>query len=578
MDRIFHSIPHCVLDPWGGYGKVGPTTREPRGYDLATFLKVYEEVKQMVGASTPEEVMDEYFAKKRDEAQKIMAELGAAERFAGELKRAKAVEAKDLKKKRSDYFEERAMKLDPPLLPEALKKIDAFKKAVECPRPPSETSWIQLAPKLQQHRAVAEKMVQEDELYAAETNGSDGGNGIDGGDRSTEPEFQRIQESFYQARPPASVQLLDEVIELQLNETLSYLKEIFLYSHIPELGQLIPMLIKKVEERYSITRDLRADKLYMEDTKRVIQKLEAHLKLDPRFKRADDALPLLDEPLFRCPVCTGPNKNTFRSYPSAITHVAEVHSSSTVGDFMRWRRTSKGVFWKSVWVHGWVKNVPILSTDFEPTGRWNLDDTTPYSLPAPRPSQTPASNPLRGRYLCNTPFQGFDENIRGVLTMFKGVALDAKYKSQISFMFAVQQYLRMIGHRRATPRPGEEPYFPPIDVMFRLHEQLILDGEREAFEGFRCKKCVKDPPKTRPVKRPLPFGELVEHYNIRVDHMDCRWVYDLFDFPSTNILGSVLEKNDHARAVFDKLFLKQPLDPNPNHPLSERAKWVVDVD
>ena len=65
--------------------------------------------------------------------------------------------------------------------------------AVKCPRPPSETGWTQLAPKLEQHRAIAEKMVHKDELFASETK-------VD--NRSTKPEFQRVQPRFDQARPP----------------------------------------------------------------------------------------------------------------------------------------------------------------------------------------------------------------------------------------------------------------------------------------------------------------------------------------------------------------------------------------
>lgn len=550
LDRIFDAIPHCSLDAWGSYSKVGPTMGDCRGYDLAMFMKVYQEVLQMEERCASEEEKVVYFAKKMDESDKVMAELGAVERYSSDLKKAKAVNAKELKKQRSEFFEERALKMDLPLQPEALRKIDAFKKAVDSPRPPTEASWMQLAAKVKRHRAIAERMVEEDVQVAHNPNI---------GLRSMEFEFQRAAPRFDQAKPPPAVQHLDEIIE-------HVITKIFDSLILLEIEHLIPIVIKEVYNTYTKSSDPRVGKIYMEDTKRVI------LRLELRLQRAENALPLLDTSLFRCPVCTGPSKNTLRSYPNAVTHVSELHSSSTNGDFIRWRQTCKGIFWRSVWVYDWVPNVPILPKDIDPTGRWDLDSSAPHLVPVLQPSLPPAPNPFNGRYVVCDPTPGFTQNILYALALLKETTLGAEFKSQIAFVYAEQRFLRHIGLTRADLRTFDYPQTPQFEVMYTLHEQLVLNGEMEAFEGLRCGKCMTNTSKGKPIRRPLPLGELLEHYNSRPCHSTEHWLFDLFFFPSTSSLGSVLEGNNRARAVFDRLFVEQ------SNPTPFDLPYAIDVD
>ena len=72
------------------------------------------------------------------------------------------------KMQRVEYFTKRAGELDPPILPEALSLIQAYKRAVEIPRAPSERAWRALVPKLLKDREAAQAAVHAQRTRAAQ--------------------------------------------------------------------------------------------------------------------------------------------------------------------------------------------------------------------------------------------------------------------------------------------------------------------------------------------------------------------------------------------------------------------------
>ena len=532
MPNILACLPHASLDSWGHYHKVNSQAGEP-GYDTDAFRAVYNHAKseRENGAG---DSLDSWFRLEQQKAQAMMAGLGRLEAFFDKARKGKVVNAANLRKRRTDYFKERALEMQPPLEWEVLRYIHAFQTAVQSPREPTKICWDQLRPKLEEQRALAEEIAVDGARPVAATTA---------GQYQKYADF-RMSRADDQRPPPelfALYQLADVVLQ-----------EIWSFRSLTKISarDAVALVLKELRKRYQSPAPIYGEAQYVlliDDARRVLE-----LKIKPFFASRNYLLTEPTERVYKCPICGGKEKGPVFSFDDLVPHIVKKHSETTTGDFKEWR-ISKANSYKSLWHQiEWPHNLPLITDHCEVTGSWDLHSRQDHRC---SPLEQQSHDPFQDRTILQMRSRGFIKDITYALDLLRPSKLSDEYKSQLAFEFAVR--MAKVSNGRSLDEAEVQAKLP-FSLLIDLQEEILLGEHRGAFGKVSCGVC---PPAmrngVRSSTRPVPLGELIKHYRDRTGHPRHDWFDQIFRFPKPNDLDQALAKDDIATKVFNTLFPRE---------------------
>ncbi|MCJ1467671.1 hypothetical protein MMC07_006296 [Pseudocyphellaria aurata] len=553
-------IPKVTFDSWNRYCWVGDPSEKPDWaqnpgthvrYSCLALMIFIRDADQFsaVGPNgegkTKEE--KEAWVANRVEANRVLVEkLRQIEAYVETEKQKKRSQAGSIKAAREAFFIEKALQLDPPLSVKALEMVPKYKASIEIPKLPTERSWQELLPKLQEARAKAEKMIRKKEK-------------MDDAKERMCMEYKKLSEDRKQ-NTTAEQRFVLELAEKEI-DAVNAMVEDNQVAHV----DFIPFVFRRVFEEYIHKHETskpgnyhgRPYRLVLDDARMIYDCLIAEA-----IDRWNDHAKIRAAKNLKCPGCKRKDSHRLHEFEALIRHIGEKHADK-VGPLSYFRfqvlttdpdkrvPDYEGVPWCRL---KWPRNLPILASHREVVGEWDPDDQSDYIH---APSVIPRNlsrDAFAGRCVENgeaPPRGDFIKNVIHAASLFDGMPISAKSKTQIVFKYALDR------HNNAFKDFGAEPTVQ-VQALRDLPTSLIRAGVRGLFEGLHCKACcVNDTREKRHNKfadKKQSLGELIKHYLATHEH--CSWTLNLFDLPSAEELWEELMKPGMAQTyqIFDDLF------------------------
>ena len=501
--------------------------------DIRRILDEWEEFTKPDAEGNSQTVAktDDWFETKTKTRDRIMQHSQLVEHWAEKSVRERLSENTKTKRERAKFFQDRAKGLSPPLEFEALRLIEAYRRAVDIARPPTERAWKALLPKIEKDRAAAERVIEEKRLRAIK------------GNKDRREQIEYLQRLSRRAAGDSAEQLLLTQI------TEEVLKE-FNESPVPIADADFPILVLRgVRQKYYQMADDYESlgpqpvqyRLLLEDARWVFEKIISK-RMDQwgsaRSKAAKE---------FKCLGCTRNDTNIKYSFETLFCHLRERHAAE-LGDFSYLFREGLEMVTTVHWLNiEWPINLPILAQHHVATGRWDPHDETPYVRY--QPAADAMLTAFDGRKVTH---EGPDDGDMLKYITFAGrllheKPLDGNSKTSIVLKYAVEKCRVMV---------GDSTFLPPIQDVEGLPVLLVRTGLYEIFNDSRCALCKRhDGYTSREMTRIHSIGTLIAHFKERHPTVK-NWPQNMMVLPDDCQLRRNL--NDPAaervRVIFDQLF------------------------
>lgn len=535
-------IPKVTFDSWNRYCWVGDPSQKPSWalnagthirYSCSAMTLFTRDVDKLLAVGSKTEAAKtkdekEAWVDERVKANRVLVEnLQLIEAYAENEKKRKREQGGVIKAARKAFFKERALKLNPPLTGDALEMLPKYKASIEISKMPSERSWQELLPKIQEARAQAEKMIQKKKAIVENPDAQD----------LKYEQYKMMLEDRKQHTTTEQRFVLD-LAEKEINEVHA-LVEAGSVAHV----DFVPFVFRKIFEAYDSTHDTgkpgaykgRPYCLVLDDARMVYTCLVSKI-----MDRWEDHAKIRAAKHLKCPGCKRKDSHRLHEFESLIKHIGVKHSEE-VGALSYFRHrplTGKidiGIPWCRL---RWPRNLPILASHREVVGEWDPEDDSEYIHV---PSVVPRSlshSAFEGRSVENgedPPREDFIKNVLHAASLLDGIQLPTKYKTQIAFKYALDRH-------NSTPSNAGAESVVPVQDLKDLPTALIRAGIRGLFEGFRCLACRRDETREKRnnkfADKKQSLGELVKHFLDNHEHSS--WSSSMFDLPSAEELWDAL--------------------------------------
>ena len=537
-DLLDDCIPYGAVDSWGNYEMAGDYDRSwaRQGHgrqkiyskaDITDILCEYEEVS-VAGHWKTAGGLEEWLATKRAARDEAMDRIQKIENWVETKTRGKLGENTQLKLQRAEYFQKLAGELDPPIQPEALALIQAYKRAVDIPRAPSDRAWKALKPKLEKDRDAAQAAIDLQRQRASR----------DDRDKVEQAEYLRRMTRRSDGATPEQRTLatIADVIMKELDESCPPVAD-------ADYGLLA---LRKVRERYfdqTFVGEIGPGdcKLLLEDArwiweKKIVPKMDGW---GPRRSRAAQ--------LFKCPGCSRNDVNLRHTFEGLFCHLRRKHSPA-LGDFHSLFREGLEAITSFHWLNiEWPTNLPILADHHTASGKWDPNDSSPYICAPPSDPSEVYGLALDGRRVL-PGLAGADAVVDNIIyagSELRGVVLDPALKTRIAICYAAQTY----EYHHKAPLPSN------MECIAELPLELIRARVYDLFDHFRCAVCLERNGPPRGMTKLHSPQTLIDHFR-RWHAPDRHWAWNMIRLPSDSDLWRTLSKPGMEKAleVFNKLF------------------------
>lgn len=540
-----------VVDSWGRYDRAGVPDRQyerlgqgqHRVYGKADLAALVSEMEQFRSAGENGgaaewdlEALNGWFATKRAARDELMKHSQAIENWIEKAIRDKRTGNTEVKAQRARFFQERAKALDPPLEPDALQLILAYKRSVDIPRPPSDRSWKALLPKIEKDRAAAQEAMDNKRRRAEKEDR----------ERVEQMDYSRRLNRRRHQRTPEQ-QIVDRLADEVLFEMTAAAASV---TTTPIADADFALLaLREIRAKYyrqaadfSLKHDRPARyRLLLEDARWAFDKHIAPWMREWGTVRSEAAS------LFKCPGCTRGDTNLRYRFETLFCHVRRRHAAE-LGDYSFLFREGHNAEAAFRWLDfEWPPNLPALAEHHVATGRWDPNDERPYVRFVAAPTRSVVSAFERrvvSRDGPQTP--NVVENIIHAAMLFRNTGLESIFKTGIVMRFAVDKCRAML---------GDPSYVPPLGDIAQLPIALVRAGLYDIFGRSRCAVCLNHGGfATRETHRIYSAGTLIHHFTSRHGAKD--WSKDMMEMPEPHQLWRVLNGvgMESALDVFKRLF------------------------
>lgn len=440
----------------------------------------------------------------------------------------KAAKAAALKKRRADYFTERAALMDPPIDAETLQQCASYKTAVASPHEPTQRSWVILRPKLEEERLAIEANRYGRKLW-----------------ENVEPMIKRraLNDSSEQR---CVLSLADAVIEQVMNSPVTVANE-----------DLVLLILQRVYDAYQECGEKPAGmfgehRLIMDDARMIY-----YTKIVPRLARLSRrGRSMEDATMFRCPGCPesidivntddddSDEENTrilprYRSFASHYKHILTKHShEEDFSCFLPYRVTVVPGYKRTLWMClEWPQRLPILASHEISDGHWDPQEELEFeniphngvSIDGPAPSE-------------------FIPSLFYAAIKLQDVDIDSKTRAAMIIHFAGARWEFSAIKEEGITRNVPEYYLKHMREALRFcKKHCDIEG---LFDGFLCGQCH-----AAPGPHGYKFEDLSTHY------LECHdvkvWAKRMFDFNGIESLPTLQKRlgdpadNPTARALLE---------------------------
>lgn len=549
-------IPKVTFDSWNRYCWVGELSQKPSWAQnagahirysclaLSNFIRDFDDYLA-VGPSKneiTEEEKDSWIDSRVEKNRILVNQLQRIEAYVETEKQNKKNQAAAIKTAREVFFRERALKLHPPLSAAALAMLKPYRASVEIPKLPTERSWDELLPKLRKERAGAEMRIKAESKLADNPHI----------ERRMNEEYRRILEKRKLNKTS------EQRFVLELAEKVMNAVEVEVESGSVAHVDFVPLVFRRIFEEYDRIHETGKPgnyegypyRLVLDDARMVYETLIAKTidRWNDQDKRAAKYL--------KCSGCKRKDSHRLHEFELLIIHIGQRHTGNvgTLSYFLPQPMTAPdrgAIPWCRL---EWPRNLPILASHREVVGEWDPDDATDYiHAPCVEPLKL-TRDAFQGRAVTDgeNPFRGdFIEDVIHAASLFDGMRIAPKFKTQIALKFALDR------HNNAAKSFGAESAVP-VQVLKDLPTALIRAGVLGLFHGFMCKMCCADDARekrnNRFANKKQSLGEMIKHF--LADHEHSSWSSDLFQLPLAEDLWEALMKPGmkHAYQAFTSLF------------------------
>ena len=544
---IIECTPFAVVDSWGRYDKVGLPDEQwerlgqgqHRIYGKTDLAALVSEMEQFRVAGTNNgwnlEALNGWFLTKRAARDELMKHSQAIEQWIEKTLRDKRTENTEVKASRARYFQERAKALDPPIEPDALQLILAYKRSIDIPRPPSDRAWKALLPKIEKDRAAAREAA-DNKRRRAEKEDRERVEQMDYSRRLNRRRLQRTPEQ----------QIVDRVADDVLAEmtTTAAVTMTSVADADFTLLALRGIRAKYYQQaaKFSVKHNRPTNyRLLLEDARWAFEKHIAPWMREWGAVRSEAAS------LFKCPGCTRGDTNLRYTFEMLFCHIRRRHAAE-LGDYSFLFREGHNPDAAFRWLDfEWPPNLPMLAEHHAATGRWDPKDNRPYVRFVAAPVRTVESAfEKRGVSRDGPQTANIIENIIHAGELFRNTNLESIFKTGIVVRFAVDKCRAML---------GSPMYVPPLADIAQLPIALVRAGLYDIFDRSRCAVCLNHGGfASRETHRIYSAGTLIHHFTSRHGSKD--WSKDMMEMPEPHQLWRVLNEAgmESALAVFKRLF------------------------
>lgn len=497
----------------------------------------------------------------RKQANDVQIEkLRLIEAYVETEKKGKKDRSESTRAAREAFYKERALKLDKPISGDALIKLKKYKTAIEIPKMPTERSWQELLPKLEEDRAKAEERILTEAKIAANPDDN----------KRKRAEYLGMLENRKQHTTPEQRFVLD-FAEKIINEV----------NKLVDTGSMavvdfVPLIFRTIFEKYNSIHDTgkpgnyegRPYRLVLDDARMIYDCLIAKA-----IDRWEDPAKAKAAKHLKCPGCKRKDSHRLHEFESLIIHIGSKHTQEvgTLDYFLPQASTTPdrgNIPWC---ILEWPRNLPILASHREVVGEWDPDDHSDYVHAPGVVPRILSYNAFTNRSVANgedPPRGDFIKNVVHAASLLDLMPILAKFKTQIALKYALDRY------NNSHKISGADPIVP-VQALKDLPTALFREGIRGLFEGFSCRACrANDAREKRHNKfadKRQSLGELIKHY-LEV-HENSSWSSSLFDLPSGEELAEALTTPgmEQAYETFAKLFPESEQVPDPATESSEAA-------
>lgn len=541
------TVPYGLVDSWGRYEKAGfydrPSNRQGHGQyrvygktDIAALIEEMERfrtVDERGRQGFDREALNDWFVEKKKARDALMKHSQAIEHWDEQRSIDKRSANADLKAERARFFQARARELDPPMEPEALELMQAYKRAIEIARAPTMRSWKMLLPKVEEGRAAA-RLVLEERHRRAEKARCERDEQIDYSRRRDRRRFQSAPEQLI-------VDMLADDVVARLARSSPPVAD----------GDFALLALHGIRRKYyemaatfavAHQRPLRY-RLLLEDARVAFDKHIAPWIDKWHPSRSGPAK------MFKCPGCTRNDSQLRHGFDGLFNHLRCRHAAA-LGDFSYLFREGLGFIERVRWLDiEWPATLPALAEHHAATGRWDPRHETAYVRYVPE-TQTGTASAFDGRDVSRDDgpeTADIVENIIYAGKLFDKTPLDGFFATSIAMRYAIDKC-------RAVREDPE--YTPPVADILPLPVALVRAELFNIFERSRCALCLRsDGLAAREINKVHTAGTLIPHFQMR--HGPTKdWSKDMMELPDERELWRVLNEPTMKPAleVFEKLF------------------------
>ncbi|KAI9865899.1 MAG: hypothetical protein M1813_001866 [Trichoglossum hirsutum] len=522
--ELLNCMPHGIIDSWGNYESAGFYERKwarrghgkQRLYLNSLVPETLVELEKFLESHPSEEELDAWYEKKKDQTEEAMKAIQKIEDWITNYSRERIQDTRQFKLRRAEYYQQRALELDPPVAPELLERMACYKRATSISKPPTERSWRALLPKIRQEQAQADAREENAENER----------------QRSEAYLQKMQRRLDGDTPEQKLvdELADEVIA--------------------ELGNSVPpvadedfgmLALRRIRSKYyAINRELRPDgengkyRLLLADAK-----WAWHEKICPVIPNLDNSSS--EAKLFKCPGCVGTRSRRLRNFERHFLHLREAHASHHE-DFRSLRKVGLPEICTFHWCDvEWPINLPMLAAHQESTGHWDPEDVAPYS-----PASSAVLSSLFDDRVASTDGPRSEDVVSNIVyaaRMFLDTPLEWKYVTLISLYYAVAKYQQGAG-------AGQSPPFYKLDDLAVV---LAKEGLYEVLKNVHCGICYGNTrTSTKRAEKVYSAAELILHFDV---HPTDSWLTRLTPHPQADQLLAALKGagREQALEAFNRL-------------------------
>lgn len=567
-------IPKVTFDSWNRYLWVGDPSQKPGWAQnagtyirysrlaLTRFIRDYDEfVTVTPDGKVKTEEEKKAWVDNRKQANGVQVEkLRLIEAYVETEKKGKKGRSGSTKAAREAFYKERALKMNPPLSGDALTKLKKYKAAIEIPKMPTERSWQELLPKLEEDRAKAEERIVTEFRIAANPDDN----------KRKKAEYQGMLENRKQHTTPEQRFVLN-FAEKIINEVKKLVD-----AGSMAVVDFVPLIFRRIFEEYNSIHDTgkpgnyegRPYRLVLDDARMIYDSLIAKAIdswEDPAKAKAAKHL--------KCPGCKRKDSHRLHEFESLIIHIGSKHTTEvgTLDYFLPQPLTTPDRGSIPWCILEWPRNLPILASHREVVGEWNPDDHSDYVHAPSVVSRRLWDNAFTNRSVANgeyPPRGDFIKNVVHAASLLHLMPILDKFKTQIALKYALDRY-------NNSHKISGAHHIVPVQALKDLPTALFREGIRGLFEGFSCRACrannAREKRHNKFADKRQSLGELIKHY---LDvHENSSWSSSLFDLPSGEELMEALTtpRAKQAYETFAKLFPETGQVPGPATESSKAA-------